>query len=124
MKKFILLLAFTALNAQANYQCSKVGGIEEWTIYIDLKNKLAGFFDNDTTVVVPLVKTGQLEILDPITFYYFEGEDTNSENNSRLGISFNLDALSAAVVLESQHGKTPLQALDKCKFNDRINLKR
>ena len=59
---FITLLLMTSMQATAanqRFSCSNVGDVEEWTIYVDLQKGLAGFFDNDSTVVVPLTRSGQ-----------------------------------------------------------------
>ena len=79
-----------AAGAATKFMCSNVGGTAEWTIYVDLNKKVAGFFDNDTTVVVPMTDLVSFDTLPPQWEYTFEGKDANGGKNARIKIIFNL----------------------------------
>lgn len=95
MSKSLVLAAalFTtfASNAHANintFSCPNVNGEEEYTIYVDLNQKLAGFFDNDNTTVIPYVHTDFFETYPLQTRYLFEGKDTGGAARTKMLISF------------------------------------
>jgi hypothetical protein len=120
MKKLViaaLTLTGTALTAApTQYSCSNVGGTEEWTIYVDLKKKEAGFFDNDNTATVPYKKVLFTETLPPQTIWTFEGKDTGGGTGERLRITFNQTRLTGTVTFNPGTRKErTLKSLDGCK---------
>ena len=129
MKSTLMLalsLALFGLTANAatatKFSCSNVGGTEEWTIYVDLDKNLAGFFDNDSTVVVPLKSMKRLESIPPQMLYTFEGQDTGSAGE-KIRISFNETRKSAAVTLSlGLRTERRLTSEDGCKVDDDIDL--
>ncbi len=114
-----LLFVLTGITAHAKdtkFSCANVGGTEEWTIRVDLTKKKAGFYDNDSKVIVPL-KTQKLgETEPPQWMYYFEGVDKNStRKNDVLGIDFNETRLTASVTLHvGEKDEKTLEAQDGC----------
>lgn len=107
------------------FSCSNVGGTEEWTIYVDLKKKLAEFFDNDTTTVVDLKEVKTLKSRPPQELYIFEGEDAGGGDGERLRITFNRTALKGSVTfINSRSKERTLKALDGCVANEKITLRK
>lgn len=112
-------------DEQQKFSCSNVGGTEEWTIYIDLKKELAGFFDNDTTVVIDLKEAKTLKSRPPQTLYIFEGKDTSGAPGEKLRITFNQTALEGKVTFINKKGRErTLKALDGCVANEKITLRK
>lgn len=103
--------------------CSGVGGTDEWTIYVDLNKKLAGFFDNDSTVVVPMTDFKLLESNPPQELYIFNGADTGGGDNENLAIYFNATTLTGTLILavgtDDEHSLT---AENGCVADDDIDL--
>ncbi len=126
MRNLIVLLilgfGFSAQAAAAKFSCANVGGTAEWTIYVDLEKKLAGFFDNDTTVTVPLVEITSLESFPPQTEYIFKGSDTAGAESDTLQINFNLTKKSAFVTFDDGKEKTTQKSLDGCVVDNNIDL--
>ena len=97
---FMFLVSVGSIESQATvgqstYECTNVGGVEEWTIYIDLKKKVAGFFDNDTTEVVPYKEMRFIETLPGQTEYVFE---RTARGHVRTRIVFNITRMTGYVV--------------------------
>lgn len=124
---FVSLLAVLALSgiskaepAARKFACSNVGGTAEWTINVDLDKKKAGFFDNDTWVVVKLVESKLLESLPPQWQHTFEGKD----GKDSLRIVFNETRLNASVTFLPKAPKRPstLVAKDGCKADESVDL--
>ncbi len=127
MKSLIALLVLGfSLSTQAapsTFSCSNVGGTAEWTIYIDLTKKVAGFFDNDSTVTVPLKQVLSLESMPPQTEYHFEGADQGGGKNAKLHIIFNITRMTGHVVFIDSKGKSEdMRAEDGCSADNSINL--
>jgi hypothetical protein len=121
-----LCLAFFGVTASAapatKFSCSNVGGTEEWTIYVDLDKKLAGFFDNDSTAVVPFKSMRMLESLPPQMLYTFEGQDAGSAGK-KIRISFNKTRKSASVTLSlGLSTERTLTSQDGCEVDEGIVL--
>ncbi len=112
------LLASAPLLATAKepIQCGNVNGINEWRLTIDLKNKTASFFDNDSTVTIPFKTNQYLKSNPPQTLHLFEGKDGVGENVPKMGITFNETKMTAFVTvnLGTKKEKT-YEALDGCK---------
>lgn len=108
------------------FSCSNVGGTEEWTIYVDLKKELAGFFDNDTTSVVELKEAKTLRSRPrPTKLYIFEGDDATGGPDEKLRITFNQTALEGKVTFINKNGRErTLKALDGCVANEKIVLRK
>jgi len=105
----------TPVAEENKFSCGNVGGTEEWTIYVDLNNKLAGFFDNDTTVVVEFKEVKLLKSRPPQRIYLFEGRDTSGGPGEKLRISFNKTSLKGSVTFINKQGRErTLKALDGC----------
>jgi hypothetical protein len=103
------------------FSCSNVAGIEEWTIYIDLDQKKAGFFDNDSTVVVPFTQMRLLESIPPQRQYTFEGADSNGSDQIR--IVFNKTRMQASIILSlGQDDERQEESLDGCEEDDNFIL--
>ncbi|MEK6580083.1 MAG: hypothetical protein AABZ55_12720 [Bdellovibrionota bacterium] len=123
MFKNIALISMTLFSittasfaADKTFICNNVGGTEEWTIYIDLGKKAAGFFDNDTTVWIPLKDIVSLESMPPQTLYTFEGKDTGTSGKERISISFNKTRLSGSVTFHvGRSNEKTLEAKDGCQ---------
>ena len=123
LKIFTLLTLVFAINSQAEaaatkFSCGNVGNEEEWTIYVDLSKKLAGFFDNDTTETLPLSKMRLIETYPSQTVYEFQ------EKNSETVIYFNKTKLTASVSFrESATDKlTSYEAINGCKIDNSVDL--
>ncbi len=129
MKSTVILtlcLAFLGVTANAapatKFSCSNVGGTDEWTIYIDLDKKLAGFFDNDSTAVVPFKSMRSLESIPPQMIYTFEGQDSGSAGE-KIRISFNKTRKSASVTLSiGLSTERTLTSQDGCEVDEDIDL--
>lgn len=65
------------------FECEGFAGVEEYRAGIDLSIGKAGFFDNDSTQVMKLIKTDYLESHPPQWQYTFEG-DNQSQGHQRL----------------------------------------
>ncbi|MCX6123737.1 MAG: hypothetical protein NTV34_03150 [Proteobacteria bacterium] len=105
------------------YSCSNVGGTDEWTIYVDLDKRVAGFFDNDATVKVPFKTMKVLESAPPQTLYVFEGLDRSGNEDDKIGISFNKTTRSASVTFElGQPNQRTLSAKNGCELDADIDL--
>ncbi|MBI2027212.1 MAG: hypothetical protein HYS98_05360, partial [Deltaproteobacteria bacterium] len=108
------------------FSCGNVGGIAEWTLYVDLNKRLAGFFDNNTTAVVPLISSVSLETDPPQTTYTFEGLDITSGPKDRLQIDFNHTKLTASVTLINNNGRAEKRITHKshngCVANDKVDI--
>jgi hypothetical protein len=104
----------TSLRPPTQFVCGNVGGTEEWRLMINLDTKRAGFFDNDSTVVVPFKKVSFFESRPPKTVYEFEGKDT--AGGGRINISFEANQRTAQITLNlgTRKQKT-LKALDGCR---------
>jgi hypothetical protein len=127
MKNLIILLVTlfsgTAFgNVVSKYSCSNVGGTAEWTIYVDLEKKLAGFFDNDSTVTVPLVDIYLLKTNPPQWEYIFQGKDDNGGKNAKLRISFNQTRMEAYASFITKKGTDTKKAEDGCVADTHIDL--
>ena len=107
----------------AQYICSNVSGVEEWTIYIDFNKKLAGFFDNDNTAVVPLKDMKLLESVPPQRLYIFEGKDSGGGSDEVLRISFNETKMTGSVTTDAG-GRKPnrMEAEGGCKPARNIDI--
>jgi hypothetical protein len=123
---FVFLIMTSAVTVHAGntkFSCSNVSGTAEWTIYVDLDKKLAGFFDNDTTVTVPLVNVLSLESNPPQTEYTFEGPDEYVGGKARIRIVFNETRLTGYVTLIDKRGKSKTaRAEDGCEVDSDISL--
>lgn len=118
----LVLAAGAQAQAATQFSCSNVGGTEEWTIYVDLEKKLAGFFDNDTTVVVPLKDIHFFDTLPRQTEYVFEGEDESGRNGSRVRIYFNESEMSASITLNlGERDEFTIDSKNGCKA-DKISI--
>jgi hypothetical protein len=128
MKSFALaLFAFAfAASAQAaskKFACANVNGVDEWTIYIDLNKRIAGFFDNDSTFTIPLTNVRTLESLPPQTLYTFEGKDSNGNWGGKIRISFNITRRTAFIVTDVGTDKEEsMQSKDGCEVNNQIDI--
>ncbi len=128
MKAFlVLLITGISLTAQAakntKFSCANVGGTAEWTVYIDLEKKLAGFFDNDSTVTIPLVGVLSLESMPPQTEYTFRGRDRANGGRSIMEIVFNATKKSAWVTFDvGTRMADTKQSLDGCVVDNQIDL--
>ena len=127
MKYLVMLLVVgSSLLAQAEdskFSCGNVGGTDEWTVYVDLNKKLAGFFDNDSTAVVPLINVTLLKSNPPQVVYVFEGQDTGGEQGTKLRITFNSTEMSADVTFDAGAAKAKTQkSLDGCVVDNQIDL--
>lgn len=126
--KSLLAFLFVAISAAAQgaetkFYCDNVGGTEEWTIYVDLDKKIAGFFDNDTTVTVPLVKVVSLESHPPQTEYTFEGEDSYLGKGNKLRVVFNKTRLTGYVVFIDKKGKKEvMEAQGGCVADSSVDI--
>ncbi len=99
MKMFFLvvvsvLVGQSALAANGTYRCTHVGGVEEYTIEVNLNSHKAAFFDNDSWSVIGLKSTSQLETLPPQLLYVFQGRDAY---DGVIKIEFNASRMSASV---------------------------
>lgn len=105
------------------FVCSSVGGVDEWTIYIDLNKKIAGFFDNDNTSVVPLKQMLVLESFPPQYTYTFEGKDSGGGSEEVLRVYFNKTMLEGSVTFDAL-GRNPStkDAEGGCVADDSIDL--
>jgi hypothetical protein len=143
MKKFFIVAAFVGLtacnqsttysydkqvdqpvgNAAKKFSCSGVGGTDEWTIYIDLNKNLAGFFDNDSTVIVPMTEYKLLESNPPQEQYIFEGADTGGGDDEKLAIYFNATRLTGTLILAlGTDDERSLNAENGCVADEDIDL--
>ena len=90
----LLGLISTSAFADANfYQCSGFGGNDEYMVGINLNKNTAGFFDNDSTSYMKLVKTVSLESNPPQLQMTFEGKEATYEGTLKL--VFNATKLKA-----------------------------
>lgn len=118
----VLGLSVSAQAADTKFSCSNVGGTQEWTIYVDLSKKLAGFFDNDTTVTVPLVRAVVLESIPTQMEYTFEGKDEYL-GEGKIRIVFNKTKMTAYVVFIDKKGKSESkESEDGCVVDKSIDL--
>jgi len=121
----ILVLAFAATGygrPASKFRCDNVGGTEEWTIYVDLIKKLAGFFDNDDMVIVPLKSAELLKSRPPQLVYTFQGKDRRGRGDVR--ITFNRTARAGWVTLGiGTRNEKILRALDGCVEDPTVDLK-
>ena len=109
--------------AERKFSCSGVGGTDEWTIYVDLDKKLAGFFDNDNTVIVPMTEFKSLESNPPQSLYIFEGKDIGGGDDEKLRIYFNKTKMSGSILLGlGSDDETHLDAEHGCEADDDIDL--
>ncbi|MDZ4663195.1 MAG: hypothetical protein SGJ18_16410 [Pseudomonadota bacterium] len=128
MKTLIVLLAMglsLSVHAARNskFSCGNVGGTDEWTVYVDLDKKLAGFFDNDSTVTIPLVSVRSLESNPPQLEYTFAGLDTSGEVSEKMQITFNSTMMSASVTFNLGTRKvTTEESLDGCVVDNLVDL--
>lgn len=130
MKNAILTtLVAIATNASAmtshptKFSCSGLGGVDEYTVYVDLNKKLAGFFDNDNTTVIPQKDLLILESNPPQYVYTFLGQDTGSAQGDKLKIVFNETRRNAYVVFLPQNGKSKtLKTEQECIIDNDIDL--
>jgi len=100
-----------------------VGGTDEWTLYVDLNKKLAGFFDNDSTVVVPMTDFKSLESNPPQNLYIFEGKDTGGGDDEKLAIYFNATKMTGTLILAlGTDDERSLEAENGCVADDDIDL--
>jgi hypothetical protein len=102
----VAAVAFSAAHAASKplyYRCVNVGGVEEYTLEVNLNTGKAAFFDNDSWSVLPQTSVGQLESLPPQTLYRFEGPDAYKKP---MRISFNQTRLSGGV---TENAGTPKQ---------------
>lgn len=126
MKYLICALSFTVCSALAltahaeKYSCSGVGGVDEWTIYVDTELQKAGVFDNDNTVIVPSKKMMLIETNPPQLVYEFEGKDLDGTD---IFIYFNQTRLKASVTFKanSPNAKTE-EAEFGCAVEPNLNL--
>lgn len=121
----VMVIGFVASNARAEdrkFYCDNVGGTEEWVIYVDLDRGLAGFFDNDSTAVVPLKQTLILESNPPQIVHSFEGEDRLGGEGDQLTISFNETRRTASVTLNLNGKQKTLKSLSGCVADPRVDL--
>ena len=123
---FGLTLSQVSMAGKDRYfSCSNVGGVDEHTIYVDLVKNKAGFFDNDSTAVVPMVGKIEIDIALNQVIYIFEGVDTSSDGSERLRINFNRATLSGSVTLGIKkpggEGRV-LVSEEKCKAERYIEL--
>ncbi|MCX6119008.1 MAG: hypothetical protein NT027_15845, partial [Proteobacteria bacterium] len=89
--------ALSSESKPTKFSCDGVAGVDEWVIYLDLEKKLAGFFDNDNTTVIPLVDTLILESNPPQGVYTFNGQDTGGGEFETLKITFNDFTLASSI---------------------------
>lgn len=97
----IALLPVSAFASPSNYECLSVGGTDEWRVSINLTEKQASFFDNDTESYVSLKDVRSLETLPPQLVYTFEGLDQNGRSDSTLRISFNETRMTGSVTFNA-----------------------
>ncbi len=116
MIALILMTAAHANAANQRFSCSNVGDVEEWTIYVDLEKGLAGFFDNDSTVVVPLTRSGLAESIPPQWMYVF--------GDSQIEIHFNKTKLKASVTMfdAGTQKEERYESLDGCRPDNSFTL--
>lgn len=117
------MVSVASFGAPTKFSCRNVGDVEEWTIYVDLEKKQAGFFDNDSTVKIALKEIKFLETKPPQTLYVFEGKDTNGGEDSKIQITFNRTKSSASVTLDlGTPSEKTLDALDGCEVDNDVDL--
>jgi hypothetical protein len=105
------------------FVCGNVGGVEEHRIMVDLERKLASFFDNDTTVVVPFVRKATGVNFDVATIYVFEGEDTAGAPGDQMRIEFDSALMTGRVTLNlGDSEEETLSAHDGCVADDSIEV--
>lgn len=105
MKSVLFVAAMIASsNALAGdfYKCEPFAGVDEWRAGIDLSVQKAGFFDNDSTVVMNLVDTDYLETMPAQWKYTFEGEN---DGQGKARLVFNKTKLTATMY--SLNGSEP-----------------
>ncbi|MGE0173220.1 MAG: hypothetical protein AB7T49_10555 [Oligoflexales bacterium] len=127
MKRRILeiIMATTLLSQGAaakesaqNFICENVGGVEEWTIYVDLDKETAAFFDNDTMVEVPLTEVTLIDSPTRQETFTFEGADTGVGPGHLLQIRFNKTSLQGSVVFSlGENDEEVLSALNGCRLD-------
>jgi hypothetical protein len=124
---FLLSSGFVASASQAapavKFSCDNVGGTDEWTIYVDLEAKKAGFFDNDSTALVPFKTVKFLESRPPQTLYIFEGADSQGGASDTIRIAFNQTKKSASITFNlGQQNERTLKSENGCSEDTDINL--
>lgn len=117
----LLFVGVANAGGPQKFSCPNVGGVEEWTIYVDLGKKLAGYFDGDATVVVPLISYGVTRSFPAVTTYTFEGKDTVV--GGKLRINFRKEPLESTVIVGIGTSKQrTLKALQGCAVDDDVVL--
>ena len=111
---FWALVSNYCLADTGYFVCENVEGIDEWTIHVDLRVNRAGFFDNDTTSIVPLTKEQSLDTIPPQRVYFFEGLDLNGRSKDLLRIQFNRTTLTASIMVGAK-GEIVWEAKDGCR---------
>lgn len=129
MSAILATALFASLASYAHagntFSCPNVNGVEENTIYVDLNKKLAGFFDNDKTTVIPYVGTDFFETHPVQTQFRFEGSDTGGAAGTKMRISFTEmgGRYSASVTFKSgRRDEFTWEANDGCHFDSKVNL--
>lgn len=121
---FSLPAAQSTPSHPRKFQCGNVGGTEEHVIMIDLNKNIAGFFDNDNTALVPLLRTLSLESNPPQTLHLFEGPDSGGGTGEILSISFNETKMEGTVTFDAK-GSRPVtkKAFDKCLPSEDFDMR-
>ncbi len=93
---FVLSTAAYAKKAEPKfYSCDGVGGVEEYVVGINLEQKKASFFDNDSYTYMKLVRTYSLESNPPQLVMEFLGDDASY--SGQIEVSFNVTKSNVVV---------------------------
>lgn len=111
---WVLCLSGYGLADSGYFICENVEGIAEWTIYVDLNEEQAGFFDNNMTSMVPLIAQHLTDSTQPQHLYIFEGFDLNGRSKDLLRIHFNKTKLTATVMVGAK-GEIIWEAKGGCR---------
>lgn len=124
IKTALLVAAFAAValgtayssERELYYKCTNIGGVQEYTIEVNLNTRKAAFFDNDSWSVLGLDSVQHVEAdeaLPPQMVYNFQGPDAYGK---RMLIRFKYSHLSGGVL---PNALTPtgkwMEAADGCK---------
>ncbi len=111
----VLLVGINSFAANSNfYECGGLAGVDEYRVGIDLNRKIAGFFDNDSTSMMKLVKVESLETYPPQTQMIFQGKEASYDGYLKL--YFNLTAKSVTLYSIAK-GKSTLVGRAKCALS-------
>jgi hypothetical protein len=118
----LCLTTATAFSAPSKtfFECRGLAGVEEYRIGIDLVQKKASFFDNDSTSMMKLTETKLLETDPPQTRMIFTGNEATYAGTLRL--EFNLTKQTASLYSIDRSRKVSLVGSANCVNTTSRNL--